>query len=72
MSVADAAYVTVAPLGDVHSAVIGDGHVTSGGVVSTTVTSNEHVDTFPSASVAVTVIQCSPTDSPFVENAPPV
>ena len=44
---------TLAPLGPVHSAVIGAGHVISGGVVSTTVTEELQELVFPEPSVAL-------------------
>src|SRR3989304_1272741 len=51
-SVAVAEYVTEAPDADVASAVISDGRLSVGPVVSTTFTINEPVDVFPAVSVA--------------------
>src|SRR3989304_3235465 len=51
-SVAVAEYVTEAPDADVASAVISDGRLSVGPVVSTTFTVNEPVDVFPAASEA--------------------
>src|SRR3990172_11886463 len=52
-SAAEAAKLTTAPDGPLASAVMGAGTVTTGAVVSTTVTSNVAVAVFPAPSVAV-------------------
>src|SRR3990172_591438 len=59
-SVEVAEYVTEAPDADVASAVISDGRLSVGPVVSTTFTINEPVDVFPAVSVAEHIINVFP------------
>ena len=59
-------YVTAAPPGPVASSVIGPGTVSTGGVVSCTVTLNELLPVFPAPSVAVHLTAVVPTG-----NVPP-
>src|SRR2546422_10421239 len=53
LSVAVVVKVTVAPFGDVHSAMMGFGQASSGGVVSFTMTKKEHSIMLPAWSFAV-------------------
>src|SRR5262245_1884069 len=61
MSWASPANVTGAPSGPVASATMSAGSDNAGAVVSTTVTSNDAVAMFPTASVAVTVTVVVPS-----------
>jgi len=55
---------TLAPLGPVHSAVIGAGHVISGGVVSTTTVTEELQElVFPEPSVALQSTVVDPSEN---------
>src|SRR5580658_5331419 len=53
MSLADAEYATVAPVGPVAGVVMFAGTATTGGVVSATVTAKLALDALPAASLAV-------------------
>jgi hypothetical protein len=75
LSVAEAEYETAAPAALVASAVMSDGTVITGGVVSAcwvTVTVNDFVAVFPWASVAVHVIVVVPTGNFEPEDRPVV
>jgi hypothetical protein len=67
MSVADAENATAAPAGLVASAVLLDGSVNSGAVVSETITSNVACDALPVASLAVHVTSVSPIGNALPE-----